>query len=69
MSKANDSKKQLVANDQGFWFDQPSKGNNSVSAYFRQKFKADGLEPYSRIKLPCFGYNCLSADSHSLSPH
>ena len=44
MRKANDSKKQLVASDKGFWFDQPPKDNNSVSAYFWQKFKADGLE-------------------------
>ena len=41
MRKAN---KQLVASDKGFWFDQPPKDNNGVSAYFWQKFKADGLE-------------------------
>ena len=44
MPKANDSKKQLVASDKVLWFDQPPKDNNSVSAYFGQKFKADGLE-------------------------
>ena len=43
MRKANDSKKQLLASDEGFWFDQPPKVNNSVSAYFEQKIKADGL--------------------------
>ena len=41
MRKANDSKKQLVASDKGFWFDQPPKDNNSISVYFGQKFKAD----------------------------
>ena len=30
LPKANDSKKQLVASDKGFWFDQPPKGNDSV---------------------------------------
>ena len=43
MRKANDSKKHLLASDKGFWFDQPPKDNNSVSASFGQKFKADGL--------------------------
>ena len=44
MRKANDSKKQLVTSDKGFWFDQARIDNDSVSAYFGQKFKADGLK-------------------------
>ena len=44
MRKGNDSEKQLVASDKGFWADQPTKDNNSISAYFGLKFKADGLE-------------------------
>ena len=46
MCKANDSKKELINSDKGFWFDQLPKDNyyNSISVYFRQKFKAVGHE-------------------------
>ena len=44
MRKANERKKQLTASDKELWFDQPLKDNNSVSANFEQKIKADGLE-------------------------
>ena len=36
MHKANDSKKQLVASDKGFWLEQPPKDNNGISMYFRE---------------------------------
>ena len=44
MREANYSKKQLIASDHGFWFNQAPMDKESVSAYLGQKFKADGLE-------------------------
>ena len=46
MRKANDSKKQLVASYKLSILAPPTSqwNDNSISAYFGQKFKADGLE-------------------------